>query len=100
VLEELVGEIFDESDRVDYLVKKIGKNEWLVSTRVEIRTINKRLGLHLPITDNFKTLATFLKEKMKKPLKGSEYHFEKDNIVFVARKVFEGNIQQVLVRKK
>ncbi len=25
ILEELVGEIFDESDRVDYLVKKIGK---------------------------------------------------------------------------
>ncbi|MGV8168852.1 MAG: hemolysin family protein [Candidatus Nanoarchaeia archaeon] len=100
ILEELVGEIFDESDRVSYLIKRIAKKEWIVSTRVDIRTVNKKLGLHIPITDNFKTLATFLKEKMKKPLKGSEFYYEKDNVVFVARKVFEGNVQQVLIRKK
>ncbi|MGV8161731.1 MAG: hemolysin family protein [Candidatus Nanoarchaeia archaeon] len=100
VLEELVGEIFDESDRIDYLVKRIGKKEWLVSTRIDIRAINKRLGLHIPISDNFKTLATFLKEKMKKPLKGSTFHYEKDDVIFTARNVFEGNIQQVLIRKK
>jgi CBS domain containing-hemolysin-like protein len=100
ILEELVGEIFDESDRVDYLVKRIAKKEWLVNTRVEIRVINKRLGLHIPITDNFKSLATFLKENMMPIKKGKEYMFEKDNVVFVARKVFEGNVQQVIIRKK
>ncbi len=100
ILEELVGEIFDESDRVDYLVKKIGKKEWLVSTRVDIRSINKKLGLHLPITDNFKTLATFLKEQMPNAKKGNEFFYERDKTTFVARKVFEKNIQQTIIRKR
>jgi putative hemolysin len=100
ILEELVGEILDESDRVDYLVKRIGKKEWLVSTRVEIRSINKRLGLHVPITDNFKTLATYLKERMPNVKRGDEFFYEKDNAYFVARKVFEKNVQQVIIRKK
>lgn len=99
ILEELVGEITDESDRIDYLVKKIGKGEWIVSTRVELRSLNKRLGLHIPITDNFKTLATFLKEEMIHVKKGAEFYYERDRITFVARKIFEGNIQQVLIRK-
>jgi CBS domain containing-hemolysin-like protein len=100
ILEELVGEIFDESDRVDYLVKRIGKKEWLVSTRVDIRSINKRLGLHLPITDNFKSLATFLKEKMPNVKRGDEFFYEKDEVYFIARKVFEKNVQQVIIKKK
>lgn len=99
ILEELVGEIFDESDRVDYLVKKIDKNEWIVSTRVEIRALNKRLGLHLPIQDSFKTLATYLKENMSDPKIRSEFYHKRDNTSFIVRKVFEGNIQQVLIRK-
>ncbi|MGV8141435.1 MAG: hemolysin family protein [Candidatus Woesearchaeota archaeon] len=100
ILEELVGEIFDESDRVDYLIKKIGKKEWLVSTRVEIRALNKRLGLHMPITDNFKTLATFLKEKIENPKLKSEFYYRKDRAVFIVRRMFENNIHQVLIRKK
>jgi CBS domain containing-hemolysin-like protein len=99
ILEELVGEIFDESDRTEYLVKRIGKKEWLVITRVDVRVLNKRLGLHIPITDNFKTLATFLKEKVKAPRKGTEFYYEKDDVTFTVGKVFEGNIQQVVVRK-
>jgi putative hemolysin len=100
ILEELVGEIFDESDRVAYLVKRIGKNEWLVSTRVEIRALNKRLGLHMPITDNFKTLATYLKENIPNPKIKSELYYRKDHTTFIVRKMFEKNIRQVLIRKK
>jgi len=100
ILEELVGEIFDESDRVDHLIKRIDKREWIVSTKIDIRSLNKRLKLHMPITNNFTTLATYLKENMINPKKGSEYPFQKDNIVFVVRKMLDKNIQQVLVRKK
>ncbi|MGV8171549.1 MAG: hemolysin family protein [Candidatus Woesearchaeota archaeon] len=100
ILEELVGEIFDESDRVDYLVKKIGRSEWLVSTRIEIRALNKKLKLHLPITDDFKTLATFLKENIEKPKLKSEFYYNRDNTAFIVRKMFEGNVRQVLIRKR
>lgn len=101
ILEELVGEITDESDRFDYLVKKIGAGEWIVSTRVDVRSLNKRLGFHIPIDDNFKTLATFLKEEMnsEKIKTGTSFHYSRDDVTYTARKVFEGNVQQVLVTK-
>jgi len=100
ILEELVGEIFDESDRVDHLIKRIGKKEWVVSTKIDIRSLNKRLKLHMPLISTFKTLATLLKENIPDPKKGSKFYFEKDNVTFVVRKVLDKNIQQVLVRKK
>jgi len=100
ILEELVGEIFDESDRVDHLIKHIDKNEWIVSTKIDIRSLNKKLKLQMPISNNFTTLATFLKENMINPKKGSVYRFEKDNVIFVVRKMLDKNIQQVLVRKR
>jgi putative hemolysin len=100
ILEELVGEIFDESDRVDHLVKRIEKREWVVSTKIDIRALNNKLKLHLPISNDFKTLATLLKEKIVNPKKGSEYHFEKDKVTFIVRKMLDNSIQQVLIRKK
>jgi putative hemolysin len=100
ILEELVGEIFDESDRVDHLIKRIDKHEWIVSTKVDVRSLNKRLRLHIPITNNFQTLATFLKENMVNPKKGSVYRYEEDRAVFVVRIILDGNIRQVLVRKR
>jgi putative hemolysin len=99
VLEELVGEIFDESDRIDHLLKKIGKNEWVVSTRLELRVLNKRLGLRLPITNNFKTLATFIKEKIPVPRLRSKFYYKKDNVTFIVRKLLNGNVRRVLIRK-
>jgi CBS domain containing-hemolysin-like protein len=100
ILEELVGEIFDESDRVNHLIKRIEKREWIVSTKIDIRSLNKRLKLHLQLTTDFKTLATLLKENIPDPKKGSKFYFEKDNTTFVVRKVIDKNILQVLVRKK
>ncbi len=100
LLEELVGEIFDESDRVEHLLQKIDKKEWLVNTRADIRTLNKEIGLHLPISDHFKSLDVFLKEKIDDIKKGSEFYFEKDKATFTVRKVFEDSAQQVIVKKK
>jgi putative hemolysin len=100
LLEELVGEIFDESDRIEHLLKKIDKKEWLVNTRADLRTVNKEIGLHLPITDQFKSLDAFLKEKMPEIKRGSEFYFEKDNATFTVRKAFEGTAQQVIIKKK
>ncbi|MGV8086184.1 MAG: hemolysin family protein [Candidatus Woesearchaeota archaeon] len=100
ILEELVGEIFDESDRLYHLIKRIDKKEWVVSTKIDVRALNKRLRLHLPVTETFKTLATLLKENIINPKNGSKYYFERDSVTFVVRKTLDKNIIQVLVRKK
>ena len=47
VLEEVVGDILDETDVTEELIKRIGKNEILVSGRTEVRKINEFLKVDL-----------------------------------------------------
>ncbi len=47
LLEEVVGEILDETDITEELIKRIGKNQILVSGRTEVRKINEFLKVEL-----------------------------------------------------
>lgn len=59
VLEELVGEIEDESDRPDALVRRVGEREWLASGRAEREHLETSAGLTLP-EGGFETLAGYV----------------------------------------
>jgi len=47
LLEEVVGEIIDETDVTEELIKRIGKDQILVSGRTEVRKINEFLKVEL-----------------------------------------------------
>ncbi len=47
LLEEVVGDILDETDVTEELIKRVGKNEILVSGRTEVRKINEFLKVEL-----------------------------------------------------
>jgi len=57
VLEEIVGDIEDEHDTSDLVDKVIGKNEYILSGRIEIDYLNEKYHLHLPEEDDYETLA-------------------------------------------
>lgn len=57
IMEEIFGEIEDEHDSTDLTVNTIGTNEYELSGRVEIDYVNEKLGLELPKTDDFETVA-------------------------------------------
>jgi CBS domain containing-hemolysin-like protein len=59
ILEEIVGEIEDESDRARPLVRRVGEREWLASGRAEREHIQHACGLALPDGD-FETIAGFV----------------------------------------
>ena len=56
LLEELVGEIEDEYDVAQALVRKIGDDLFIVEGRTEIDTLEDALGLDLPEGD-YNTIA-------------------------------------------
>ncbi|HKM40467.1 MAG: hemolysin family protein [Patescibacteria group bacterium] len=65
ILEELVGEIIDEHDVDDTLIKRIGKNEIMVSGITEARDINRFLNIN--ISDNgLDTIADIILNQIKK----------------------------------
>jgi CBS domain containing-hemolysin-like protein len=57
VLEEIVGDIEDEHDIIDLIEKTIGKNEYILSGRLEIDYLNEKYHLNLPEEDDYETLA-------------------------------------------
>ena len=66
IIEEIFGEIEDEHDTNEYVIKKVAEGEYLLSGRLEIDTINHRLGLSLPESDDYVTLAGFLLQHYQK----------------------------------
>jgi CBS domain containing-hemolysin-like protein len=57
VLEEIVGDIEDEHDTNDLIEKVTGKNEYILSGRIEIDYLNEKYNLNLPEEDDYETLA-------------------------------------------
>ena len=57
IIEELFGEIEDEHDVDDYIAKRNEDGTYLLSARLEIERINEMFGLHLPVSDEYQTLA-------------------------------------------
>lgn len=59
ILEEIVGEIIDESDRINPSLGQINKNEWLVKGSTEIEDINAKTGTQIKDSD-YVDLDTFI----------------------------------------
>jgi putative hemolysin len=57
LIEEIFGEIQDEFDVDELLVKKISENEYMLAGRLEIDYLNQEYFLNLPPSDEYETLA-------------------------------------------
>jgi len=60
ILEEIFGEIEDEHDTTDLIMKKVNDNEFVLSGRLELDELNENLDLEFPENENFETLAGFI----------------------------------------
>lgn len=57
LVEEIFGEIEDEHDSSNLVAQKDGKNEYLLSARMEITKVNEMFGLDLPENDDYLTIG-------------------------------------------
>ena len=60
ILEEIFGEIEDEHDTIDLIMKKVTDNEFILSGRLELDELNENFDLEFPENENFETLAGFI----------------------------------------
>ncbi len=63
LLEEIVGEIQDEYDREEPLLRDLGNGEFLCDARLSVDDAEKKLGLKVPPGD-FDTLGGFVYERL------------------------------------
>jgi len=95
ILEEVVGEIYDEYDKEEHFFVKIGKNKYLVNARMEIDELNDHLKLQLP-KDDYETVAGFLLKHMEKiPRIGESFEFA--NLKFIITEADKRSIKKVSI---
>lgn len=71
ILEEVVGDILDETDQSEELIKRLGKNQLIVHGRTEVRRINEFLKLDLDEEAN--TISGLIQEELGRiPAVGEE----------------------------
>ncbi len=60
IIEEIFGEINDEHDSTQFVEKELGKNEYLLSGRLDVDYLNQKYNLEIPVSDEYDTLAGFV----------------------------------------
>lgn len=60
VLEEIVGEISDETDRIEQYIVKLGKNEWRVLGKSDIDEVNEAIPMSIQDTGEYDTFSGYI----------------------------------------
>ena len=59
-LEELVGEISDETDKIEPLIVRSGNDEWRVLGKTEIGEVNERIPINIPDVRDYDTFSGYV----------------------------------------
>ena len=72
ILEEILGEIEDEHDKVDHTEEQLNEKEYLFSGRLEVDLLNEKYNLSIPTSESYGTLAGYIFTYAEEiPLEGS-----------------------------
>ena len=63
-LEEIVGEIVDESDKIEPCIVKLNKDEWRVLGKSEIDEVNEKIQMSIPDSREYDTFSGYILEKI------------------------------------
>lgn len=97
ILEELVGEIFDEEDVVDKNFQALGGNKYLVNTHVLVGNAYERMGLDkAPKAIAAKPLLSFMLETLGHLPEENE-SFVYEGLEFKAETIENGCVNEVLI---
>jgi putative hemolysin len=98
VLEEIVGEICDETDKVEPHIVKVKSNEWIVLGKCHVDDINKKIRMNIPDSKEYDTFSGYILDeigripKVKEEFVIGQYH--------ISVKEMDGNrIREFIVKK-
>jgi len=95
ILEEVVGEIYDEHDKEETSIIRTGENRYLIDALTEIDRLNEHFKIDLPKED-YETVSGFLLKKMGKIPETSET-FKFRDITFIIKETDTRSIKKVII---
>ncbi|MBU1240132.1 hemolysin family protein [Myxococcota bacterium] len=100
VLEEIVGEIEDEFDKPEEIIREIDRLTYLLSGRVPISQINEDLEMELSEDEDFDTIAGLILASLRRlPAVGDTISLEKYGVDLEVLKMSDRAILEVKLRK-
>jgi len=96
LIEELVGDIVDEYDDEEPLIKDLGDGAWSVAGTIPVDEINEKLRLDVPEDDDWDTLGGYLFHRLGHVPDIGE-RVESDGHVFTVEKMGANRIDRIRV---
>jgi CBS domain containing-hemolysin-like protein len=98
-LEEIVGEIVDETDKDEPQIVKIKPNEWIVPGKSDIDEVNEKIPMKIPESKEYDTFSGYILDKIERiPQENEEIPVGK---FLVTVKEMDGNrIREYLVNQQ
>ncbi len=78
LLEEIVGEIEDESDEIVKPVERLRDGSYLVDASLSVRDLSEDYGIPIPEGEDYETLAGFVLSQLQTIPRGGEFFFVKN----------------------
>jgi len=98
IIEEIVGEIQDEYDEEEELIRSISDRTYLINPKIDIGELNEILGIELPDED-YETLGGFIYDRFERvPQEGDR--IEEGDIELIVDNVDDRRIHRVRLKIK
>ena len=100
ILEEIVGEIYDEYDKEEKKVEKIDEKTFILEGDIPIYEVEKIIGIEIPEGD-YDTLSGYLLENLERiPNDKEKPIFKTEKAIFKVEKCKENKILKVKIKKR
>lgn len=99
LIEEIVGNIYDEDDEIEKNMEKIDDNTFMINGSVALDEVQETFGVNLPV-DDYETLSGFITGQLGRiPKKGDKSIVEYEELIFKVEEVEEKKISKIKVCK-
>ncbi len=100
VLEEIVGEIEDEFDKPEEIIREVDRFTWVLSGRVPISQINEDLEMELSEDEDYETAAGLILSKLRRlPAVGDTVTLSEHGVSLEVMKMSDRAILEVKLRR-
>ncbi|MBI5304615.1 MAG: HlyC/CorC family transporter [Chloroflexi bacterium] len=98
LVERIVGRLSDEVAQEDPLVETIDEHTMQVDAQMQVEEMNEQLGIHLPESDGYETVAGFVLHTLRHiPKEGEQFKFE--NLKLTITGMSGPKIEKVLITR-
>lgn len=97
LIEEIVGEIRDEFDEEEEeFVRKVGENSYEVDAMIDIETLDKELGIQLPVSEDYESLGGLITTELGRVTEKGD-KLELENVKLQVLEMDKMRISKVLI---